>query len=392
MQFELSGVATRRNGSNKPFGWCLKMVVLLVCADTTCCSLPLDPAGLPMVASARTHLSPSPLHELASSSRVADLARSAEGDTQEWFVPLLHARSVYSAFHSPARRIDGKQNGLNLFAHQLLRYLQDFGHVRVTRNWEPLRKWCQTIGEERIADGLPDGVTALVLEATPTIKRCTSRSQARKRAGPVRTPSPRTHKPLFSTSFPEVPTNLRDMLAYAKLGTWEKKFCSLLRFRMMFGHCHCPFDAKEQWIGSLHSWSAQQRKAWKDGTGVLALFPSTSKRLTAAGFSWDPWGENWEGHYQSLLLFRMRYGHASPLSLRERSRERKALAMFLRRMRLLRRRGQLSEDKTDKLAGLGVSWVAATTRVSWEDEDKRFRRAQKRAREDDEGTGQVDAL
>eukprot|EP00961_Rhodomonas_salina_P112558 1514358-Rhodomonas_salina.2 len=61
-------------------------------------------------------------------------------------------------------------------------------------------------------------------------------------------------------------------------------------------------------------------------------------------------------------------------------------------MRLLRRRGQLSEDKTDKLAGLGVSWVAATTRVSWEDEDKRFRRAQKRAREDDEGTGQVDAL
>lgn len=58
------------------------------------------------------------------------------------------------------------------------RYLQDFGHVRVTRNWEPLRKWCQTIGEERIADGLPDGVTALVLEATPTIKRCTSRSQA----------------------------------------------------------------------------------------------------------------------------------------------------------------------------------------------------------------------
>jgi superfamily II DNA or RNA helicase len=85
---------------------------------------------------------------------------------------------------------------------------------------------------------------------------------------------------------------------------WEQNFESLKAFQNREGHCRVPSVHEESGL-SLGRWAQHQRER----KGKLSA--ERIKRLNDLGFSWDPIGESWEKHFEALVDFKKREGHAN---------------------------------------------------------------------------------
>ncbi len=85
---------------------------------------------------------------------------------------------------------------------------------------------------------------------------------------------------------------------------WEQNFESLKAFHKREGHCRVPSGHEESGL-SLGRWVQHQRER----KGKLSA--ERIKRLDDLGFSWDPIGESWEKHFEALVDFKKREGHAN---------------------------------------------------------------------------------
>lgn len=86
--------------------------------------------------------------------------------------------------------------------------------------------------------------------------------------------------------------------------SWEQFFESLKAFYKRKGHSRVPLDHQESGL-LLGRWVGHQRR------GKAKLSAERVQRLNALNFSWDPIGETWEKHFEALVDFKKREGHAN---------------------------------------------------------------------------------
>ena len=83
---------------------------------------------------------------------------------------------------------------------------------------------------------------------------------------------------------------------------WERYFSALQKFRKREGHCRVERKHKEDGL-KLGSWVSNQR------SGKFRLTPDRITRLDSLGFTWKPYGEQWEQAFAALQKFYKREGH-----------------------------------------------------------------------------------
>ena len=84
------------------------------------------------------------------------------------------------------------------------------------------------------------------------------------------------------------------------------------------------------------------------------LSAERAKRLTTAGFDWNPHSTSWEEGFGFLKRFASREGHTnvSQTHLEDDYR----LGIWVSTQRRLRNRGDLSSERRERLTSLGLSW------------------------------------
>jgi Helicase associated domain len=140
---------------------------------------------------------------------------------------------------------------------------------------------------------------------------------------------------------------------------WEQRFQELMTFKAREGHCHVSSAYPEN--PPLGIWLNNQRSQQKKGR----LSHDYLDRLTALGVDWTPNEGAWERRFRELELFKAREGHGN---IPQDYPENPQLGSWLSNQRQFKRRGTLSQDRINRLEGLGVVWDTLDT--AWE---KRFR-------------------
>lgn len=127
---------------------------------------------------------------------------------------------------------------------------------------------------------------------------------------------------------------------------WMGKFASLKEFRIREGHCNVPFGYKKD--PSLGSWVNSQRNLYKKGK----LNPERVQMLRDIGFIFEL-NRDWNLTIPLLEKFKKEYGHCNvPLKYPKD----KALGIWVRNQRALYRRGELSQERIDRLHDTGFSF------------------------------------
>jgi hypothetical protein len=130
---------------------------------------------------------------------------------------------------------------------------------------------------------------------------------------------------------------------------WERGFAELAAFQKKRGHCRVP------WGGPLGRWCCQQRKSLKKGR----LSEKRIRRLDGIGFVWNRREEDWWGLFERLKVFKKKHGHCD---VPRHSREDRALSLWVRKQRNVRKCRLLSEDRAKALERLGFTWSVSEKR------------------------------
>jgi len=129
--------------------------------------------------------------------------------------------------------------------------------------------------------------------------------------------------------------------------SWEKMFETLTTYKNVHRHCHVPKRYPEN--PSLASWVQNQRHANKNGT----ISEEHIRKLNEIGFIWNPYEVYWEKMYAMLVDFVNEYGHCKvPFNWHENSQ----LSRWFFAQRNLKRKGELSQQRIEKLEKLGFDW------------------------------------
>lgn len=128
---------------------------------------------------------------------------------------------------------------------------------------------------------------------------------------------------------------------------WEERLNALARFKRKAGHCEVPRGYAPD--PKLATWLLVQRRDKRLGK----LLPERAAKLDEIGVVWDPHNAAWERRFESLATFKAASGHCNVP--RGYSRD-PALPTWITHQRAAKRRGQLSLDRTERLAAMGFVW------------------------------------
>jgi hypothetical protein len=137
---------------------------------------------------------------------------------------------------------------------------------------------------------------------------------------------------------------------------WERMFSSLQKFKKRYGHCRVPPGPPGN--PKLSRWVPAQRKLKRKGL----LKKDRQRRLQALGFDWQAGFYaklRWERSFQRLLEFHRRFGHSH---VPAEWAENRALADWVVKTRMLKRKGRLSAGKVRRLNEIGFVWDATRKR------------------------------
>ncbi len=129
--------------------------------------------------------------------------------------------------------------------------------------------------------------------------------------------------------------------------SWDAAFAALLEYRKRAGHCRTPRGTIVNGI-KLGNWVIYQR-SFKD-----RLTTEQIKLLDSVGFSWDPFGEEWDKSYDVLRRYYERQGHC-----RVPQRcifENMKLGAWVSKQR--QKKANLSPERIKRLNSLGFIWKA----------------------------------
>jgi superfamily II DNA or RNA helicase len=140
---------------------------------------------------------------------------------------------------------------------------------------------------------------------------------------------------------------------------WEDNFAVLVAYVRSVGHARVPQGHVEDGVG-LGTWVNRQRAVYRRGD----LPAERAARLMAlAGWNWDPAVDHWVRGFAALERFAARQGH--PRVPQDHLDGDFDLGRWVSRQRDLFRRGELSADRTARLASVdGWSWDPTTD--DWE--------------------------
>jgi superfamily II DNA or RNA helicase/ferredoxin-thioredoxin reductase catalytic subunit len=132
-----------------------------------------------------------------------------------------------------------------------------------------------------------------------------------------------------------------------RLQPWEVMFQQLVEFKNVHGHCNVPNRYPEN--PPLGNWVQQQR--YKNRKGILN--EQYIKKLNEIGFVWNPYEVYWENMYAMLVDFVNEYGHCKvPFKWHENLQ----LSEWFFEQRKLKKKGELSQARIEKLEKLGFDW------------------------------------
>ncbi|WCK57351.1 Helicase associated domain protein (plasmid) [Aneurinibacillus sp. Ricciae_BoGa-3] len=129
--------------------------------------------------------------------------------------------------------------------------------------------------------------------------------------------------------------------------TWNQMFDTLVSYKNKYGDCLVPKNYPEN--PSLGGWVITQRINNKKGV----LEEDKKIKLEQLGFSWDAREEHWERMYKQLVQYKKDFGHCIVL---KRENQYKTLATWVSQQRKLYNKGELPENRTDRLEQIGFVW------------------------------------
>jgi hypothetical protein len=129
--------------------------------------------------------------------------------------------------------------------------------------------------------------------------------------------------------------------------SWESIFVKLVEFQKMHGHCDMklvhPFDEH------LHTWAQVQRQARE--SGVLTV--DQIRELNQIGFIWQTDDLLWERMLKALVAYKATH---SDCAVPRYSQQDSQLAIWVASQRKQRAKGELKQDRIDRIAALGFQW------------------------------------
>jgi len=130
--------------------------------------------------------------------------------------------------------------------------------------------------------------------------------------------------------------------------TWEPMLKKLAEFKKAKGHCSVPTNFREN--PTLGRWVAAQRHRRKIGT----LSASQIDALDRLGFIWSPTDASWESLFAQLAAFKKKHGQCD---VPTKWAHNVALADWVQRQRLAKRKGRLGAARARRLNSLGFTWA-----------------------------------
>ncbi|HEY1718817.1 MAG TPA: Helicase associated domain protein, partial [Verrucomicrobiae bacterium] len=128
---------------------------------------------------------------------------------------------------------------------------------------------------------------------------------------------------------------------------WEDNFARLAAYKQEHGHCNVRRSRNGD--QGLASWLHHQRKNWKFGS----LDKEQLRRLKELEVVWSPFDAAWEEMFAALLNYKQIHGNCNvPQGLKKNSR----LASWVHTQRGLKNRGQLDNDRVQRLEKKGFVW------------------------------------
>jgi superfamily II DNA or RNA helicase len=145
-------------------------------------------------------------------------------------------------------------------------------------------------------------------------------------------------------------TNSIDIEILDQLGvSWDKCYGVLKKFKEREGHCRVPQLYEEDGL-TLGTWIKTQRASHEK----KELKPERVRRLESIGFSWNPYGEDWENGFSTLQKFKKREGHCRvPPNFKE---DELTLGAWVYVQRIFYHRGKLDSERIKRLESIGFSW------------------------------------
>ena len=132
-------------------------------------------------------------------------------------------------------------------------------------------------------------------------------------------------------------------------GPWYEKYLLLKEYKKEHGNCLVPSSFVYGGVNLGH-WVAHQRRFYNKGK----LSQNRREMVDALGFSWDPYGDQWERNFGLLEQFQEREGHCDvPVHHEE---EGIRLGEWLQRQRAKMKNGKLDESHQGRLEELSVSF------------------------------------
>jgi hypothetical protein len=129
--------------------------------------------------------------------------------------------------------------------------------------------------------------------------------------------------------------------------SWDRHYAQLTSFKENYGHCNVPLSSTTH--PKLARWLNKQRQKMR--LGRLPEHRVTA--LLALGVERNAVTALWEHQWEELVKFEAAHGHCN---VSNNDPENLNLARWLTRQRSLKRQGQLSTERVQRLTAMGVSW------------------------------------
>ena len=134
--------------------------------------------------------------------------------------------------------------------------------------------------------------------------------------------------------------------AVSSIVPWETRFNELVQYKARHGDC------KPQSQGPLGRWVQKQRGGYKKSK----LSQDRIDRLNGIGFDWTPPrggvpGVPWETRFDELVQYNAKHGDCNI------STKQKPLGRWVNDQRLKYKNSKLSQDRIDRLNGIGFDWT-----------------------------------
>lgn len=122
---------------------------------------------------------------------------------------------------------------------------------------------------------------------------------------------------------------------------WEARFQQLQLWKRDHGHSCVPIA-----VGELGMWCAKARQLKRKNK----LSQERIEKLESIGFTWSTASADWHEKFQSLKVFRDRYGHTDvPIDAGD-------LGWWVNSQRQSKRKGKLIQDREHLLDSIGFCW------------------------------------